>query len=117
MNQERAKAIITIVVTAGVNIANVMGYAYDLDPILNGVLSVFSFICIVYSWWKNQNVTEEAQQAQVVLDELKAKHRAEADRALDQTVFDDMRLSYKAHYFVQGLKDGTDEEEGGTDGD
>ena len=71
MNVERAKAIITIVVTAAVNIANILGYAYDLDVILNGVLTVFSFACIVYSWWFNQNVTDEAQRAQVFLDELK----------------------------------------------
>ena len=76
MNQERIKAIITIVVTAAVNVANVLGYAWDLDPILNAVLSVFAFICIVYSWWKNQNVTEEAQAAQLVLNKLKNERKA-----------------------------------------
>ena len=75
MQAERIKAIITIVVTAAVNIANVCGYALDLDPILNGVLSVFSFACIVYAWWKNQNVTEEAIIAQGYLDELKAARK------------------------------------------
>ena len=76
MNQERAKAIITIVVTAAVNVANVLGYAWDLDPILNAVLSVFAFGCIVYSWWFNQNVTEEAQAAQLVLNKLKNERKA-----------------------------------------
>ena len=69
---ERAKAIITIVVTAAVNIANVCGYALDADQWVNVVLSIASAICIAWSWWKNQNVTAEAQQAQRYLDELKA---------------------------------------------
>lgn len=76
MNTEKIKAILTIVVTAAVNIANILGYALDMDVILNGVLTVFSFVCIVYSWWFNQNVTPEAQQAQVLLRKLKAEKRA-----------------------------------------
>ena len=69
---ERAKAIITIVVTAAVNIANVCGFALDADQWANVVLSIASAICIAWSWWKNQNVTAEAQQAQLYLNELKA---------------------------------------------
>ena len=72
MNQETLKAIITIVVTALVNIANILGYALDMDTVLNAVLTVFAFACIVYSWWFNQNVTPEAQEAQLLLDKLKA---------------------------------------------
>ena len=79
MNIERVKAILTIIVTAGVNIANILGYAYDLDAILNAVLTIFSFICILYSWWFNQNVTDEAQQAQIVLNDLKAAKKAARD--------------------------------------
>lgn len=70
---ERAKAIITIVVTAAVNIANVYGFAADADQWVNVVLSIASAICIAWSWWKNQNVTPEAQKAQIYLNELKAK--------------------------------------------
>ena len=76
MNIERIKAIATIVVTAAVNIANVCGYAMDAEPIVNGVLSVISLIAIVYSWWFNQNVTDEAQQAQLVLNNLKNEKKA-----------------------------------------
>ena len=76
MNQETLKAILTIIVTAAVNIANVLGYALDMDTVLNAVLSVFAFACIVYSWWFNQNVTPEAQQAQLVLNKLKNEKRA-----------------------------------------
>ncbi|MBR3158460.1 MAG: hypothetical protein IKF14_05070 [Atopobiaceae bacterium] len=76
MNTERIKAILTIIVTAAVNVANILGYALDMDAVLNCVLTIFSFICIMYSWWFNQNVTDEAQQAQLVLNELKAAKKA-----------------------------------------
>ena len=71
MNIERIKAIAAIIVTAAVNIANVYGYAVDADPIVNAVLSVLSAAAIAWSWWKNQNVTDEAQRAQLYLKELK----------------------------------------------
>ena len=76
---ERTKAIITIVVTAAVNIANVCGYAFDAESWVNVVLSIGSAICIGWSWWKNQNVTDEAAQAQIYLDDLKAKKKEVAD--------------------------------------
>ncbi|MBR3160991.1 MAG: hypothetical protein IKF14_18450 [Atopobiaceae bacterium] len=73
MNSEQAKAIITIIVTAVVNIANVCGFAMDADAWINVALSVLSAATILYSWWKNQNLTPEAVQAQELLDELKGK--------------------------------------------
>lgn len=76
MNTERIKAIVTIVLTAVVNIINLYGYAVDAGAVVNAVFTVASFICIVWSWWKNQNVTAEAQQAQAVLDHLKAEKKA-----------------------------------------
>lgn len=75
---ERVKAIVTIVITAAVNIANVMGYALDLDAWLNVALSIASAACILWSWWKNQNITDEAIQAQEYLDGLKAAKRSDA---------------------------------------
>ena len=68
---ERIKAIATIVVTAIVNIANLYGYSVDAEPIVTCVLTVLSAATILYAWWKNQNVTEEAVKAQEYLDELK----------------------------------------------
>lgn len=73
---EKVKAIVTLIVTAAVNVANVLGYALDLDAWLNAALSVASVICIVWSWWHNQNVTPEAQQAQLVLNQLKNEKKA-----------------------------------------
>ena len=75
MNMERVKAIATIIVTAAVNIANVCGYAADADQWVNVTLSILSAIAILYSWWKNQNITDAAQSAQRYLDELKRKEK------------------------------------------
>lgn len=69
---ERTKAILTIIVTAVVNVANVCGFAFDADAWVSVVLSIASAITVLWSWWKNQNVTVEAQQAQRYLNELKA---------------------------------------------
>lgn len=76
MNVERAKAIITIIVTAVVNIANVYGYAVDAEAWINVALSILSAICIGWSWWKNQNVTYAAQQGQLVVNQIKNEQRA-----------------------------------------
>ena len=79
MNTERIKAIITIVVTAVINIANILGYAWDADGAVNAILTIFSAVTIVYSWWKNQNITDEAIEAQKVLDQLKKDRRAKEE--------------------------------------
>lgn len=73
---ERVKAIITIVITAVLNIANLYGFAVDAGAVVNAVLTVLSFICIAWSWWKNQNVTKEAQTAQIYLNKLKLEKKA-----------------------------------------
>ena len=73
---ERTKAIITIVITAVLNIANLYGFAVDAGAVVNAVLTVLSFICIAWSWWKNQNVTKEAQTAQIYLNKLKLEKKA-----------------------------------------
>ena len=76
MNIERTKAVVTIVITALVNIANVYGYAVDAEMWVNAALSVLSAVTVLWSWWFNQNITEEAQAAQLVLNKLKNEKRA-----------------------------------------
>ncbi len=72
---EKVKAIATLIIVCAVNVCNVLGYAVDAEPWINAVTSVLSVVAIAYAWWKNQNVTAEAAQAQVLLDALKAaKH-------------------------------------------
>lgn len=76
MNIERVKAVLTIVITAAVNIANIYGYAVDAEPVVTAVTTVLSAVSIAYAWWKNQNITDEAIAAQAVLDKLKAERKA-----------------------------------------
>lgn len=73
---ERTKAIITIVITAVLNIANLYGFAVDAGAVVNAVLTVLSFICIAWSWWRNNNMTYAAQQGQLVVDNIKNEQRA-----------------------------------------
>ena len=71
---ERVKAVATLVVVAVVNILNVYGYAVEAAPWLNLVGSIAAAASVLYAWWKNQNVTDEATEAQELLNALKAKH-------------------------------------------
>lgn len=74
IKKERIQAIITIVVTAIVNIANLYGYSVDAGAVVNAVLTILAFISWIWCWWKNQNVTVEAVKSQHVLDILKGKN-------------------------------------------
>ena len=72
MNAETLKALVTLLVTVALNVANAAGYAFDFGMVYNVVFGVLALVSVAYAWWKNQNVTEAAQQAQEYLDELKA---------------------------------------------
>ena len=76
---EKVRAILTLVIVCAVNVLNVLGYAADAEPWVNAATSVLSAVAIAYAWWKNQNVTPEAAQAQVLLDALKAAKHAKGD--------------------------------------
>lgn len=68
---ERVRAIVTIVVTAIVNVLNVIGYAIDLDAWLCAALSAASVACIVWSWWRNNNITEAAMVGDALTTSIK----------------------------------------------
>jgi len=78
LTKERATAIVTLVVTCAVNVCNVLGYAVDAEQWVNAALSILSVICIVWAWWKNQNITPEALAGSNLMRKLKreAKHAA-----------------------------------------
>lgn len=73
------QAIIRLLV-ATIVLLNQVLVAYGLNPIpyseeeiYSGLSALASAITVLWIWWKNNNVTKEAQQAQKHLDELKAK--------------------------------------------
>lgn len=71
MNTEQTQAICTLFVTVIVNVANALGFALDFDMWLQLALSVAALASVIWTWWKNQNLTEAAQEAQGYLNLLK----------------------------------------------
>ena len=48
-----------------------LGVAVDADALFVGVMTAVALVAYIWSWWKNNNVTDAATEAQKVLDELK----------------------------------------------
>ena len=72
---ERVKAIISAVVVLAVNIAAMYGISINAELWVNGLCAVVALVADIYAIWKNHNFTPEAQEAQKVLDELKAARK------------------------------------------
>lgn len=47
------------------------GIAVEADALFVGVMLVVSVIVYIWVWWKNNNVSKAATEAQKVLDEMK----------------------------------------------
>lgn len=76
--KSKVEAIIRLIV-ALVPVINIILVYFGKSPLpfsedeINVALSAaVSFIGILWSWWKNNNITHEAQTAQAVLNDLKA---------------------------------------------
>lgn len=75
MNKEQIKAIATLGV-ALFALALVFAIAFgaiDADALTGAVAAVLAIGSTVVAWWRNNNVTEAAQEAQKVLDGIKGK--------------------------------------------
>lgn len=90
----RTKAIIRGIVMLILAI-NAGLVAKGISPLDNAVLTemlsyIAGLLAIIYAgWWKNNNMTEAAQEAQEVLDEIKALGPEAADELFDGEGFDD----------------------------
>lgn len=69
---ERAGAILRLVCTLVAGIATMAGCYLDADELFVGICSVVALVCLLYCWWKNNNLTDAAIAAQSVLDSMKA---------------------------------------------
>ena len=75
---EKIKAIIRLIVMAvlmvnmGLTVAGKNPIPLDETALTEWLTVAAAGISAVYSWWKNNNVTKQAQEAQTVLNELKA---------------------------------------------
>lgn len=82
---EKIKAIIRLIVMAvlmvnmGLTVAGKNPIPLDETALTEWLTVAAAGISAVYSWWKNNNVTKQAQQAQAVLNELKAGKSEESE--------------------------------------
>lgn len=85
MTNEKTKAIIRLIVMAvlmvnmGLTVAGKNPIPLDETALTEWLTVAAAGISAVYSWWKNNNVTKQAQQAQEVLNELKAGKSEESE--------------------------------------
>ena len=73
MDSEKVMAIARLAVSLALAIASGFGLALDADALLTGVGCVLALAAFVYSWYKNNNLTDAAVQAQHYLDAIKSK--------------------------------------------
>ena len=77
-HSERIKAIISAVIVIAVNVAAIVGVDVgDGDAITNALLMAFDFAAMAWAIWKNHNFTDEAAEAQELLDALKKAKRGQ----------------------------------------
>ena len=73
-------AIIRGVVPVVATVFTMFGISADANIMLTAVAGAVALVAFVWSWWKNNNITAAAQEAQTVLNELKNKESANEER-------------------------------------
>ena len=75
--RERIVAIIRLVIMLVSAVAGGFGLTIDPDSLGTIAACAVALAAGVYGWWKNNNLTEAAQDAQAYLDAVKATYREE----------------------------------------
>ena len=73
--RERIVAIIRLVIMLVSAVAGGFGLTVDPDALGTIAACAVALVAGVYGWWKNNNLTEAAQDAQAYLDAVKATYR------------------------------------------
>ena len=73
---EKTKAIISAIVVLIANLAALWGVSIDQGVWVNGLCAIVMLISSIWAIWKNHNFTQEAAEAQIVLNDLKAAKHA-----------------------------------------
>lgn len=76
-SNQTTMAFVRLLCTLVASGAAMAGFALDADALFTGACLVLALAAYIWSWWKNNNVTEAATAAQSVLDKLKAEEEAE----------------------------------------
>lgn len=71
IDSETVAAVARLAVALVVTLFAMFGVQIDGDAIENAVLACASVAVLAWVWWRNNNVTEAAQEAQRVLDGIK----------------------------------------------
>lgn len=77
LNSQTIVAFARLAVTLILSVAAVFGWALDWGLVYNVIVSALGLAMLLWSWWKNNNVTQAAQEAQLLLDEIKENGRIE----------------------------------------
>lgn len=70
-NSQRVAAVVRLLVMLVAAILGGFGIAFDTESVVTIVSFGIAFLMGVYNWWKNNNVTQAAQQAQNYLDAIR----------------------------------------------
>ena len=73
--RERIVAIIRLVIMLVSAVAGGFGLTIDPDSLGTIAACAVALVAGVYGWWKNNNLTEAAQDAQAYLDAVKATYK------------------------------------------
>lgn len=71
INSQTVTAVVRLAVALAVSLFAMFGVEIDGDGIENAVLAVASALVLMWVWWRNNNVTLAAQEAQTVLDAIR----------------------------------------------
>lgn len=75
INSQTVAAVVRLGVALVVSVFAMLGIDLDAGGIEDAVLAVASMVVLVWVWWRNNNVTMAAQEAQSVLDMVKAEQK------------------------------------------
>lgn len=76
-SRERIVAIVRLLVMLASAVAGGFGLTVDPDALGTIAACAVALAAGIYGWWKNNNLTEAAQDAQAYLDAVKASYREE----------------------------------------
>ena len=69
-------AFVRLVCTLVAAAAAMFGFAVDAEALFTGVACILAFVFFVWAWYRNNNVTDAATEAQEVLDMIKSRDKA-----------------------------------------
>lgn len=80
LNSQTIVAFARLAVTLVLSVAAAFGWALDWGLVYNVIVSALGLAMLTWAWWKNNNVTEAAQESQLLLDEIKENGRIDVAR-------------------------------------